>query len=115
MTHPLAIPQRADVDVLRDAFDSGRSIVRTEVWDRYRINDRRFRAAVSALRHEGYPIVTESSVGACYRRARTYAEVREFVAGEVLSRARQLESQARAMLDRAATEFGDAQQQELPL
>ena len=110
MRADIAVPRHPDVELVRSLLDAGHEIARDEAWSRWRLNDRRLRAAVSALRHSGYAVVTESSQGACYRKARTYAEVREFVDGELLNRARHLETQARAMLDRAASEFGAAEQ-----
>lgn len=99
----------ADVDVLRAAFDSGRAIARGEVWERYRIGDRRFRAAVTVLRLSGLPVIAESSEGSTYRLARTTGELEAFL-GELRSRARSLEEQIRALEAHAPAHFGQAEQ-----
>lgn len=110
MSHPLATPRRPDVETLRDVFDSGRSVAKAEVWDRYRMNERRFRAAVSALRASGYPVIADSAEGSTYRKARSAFEAEEFVEHELVSRARSLEEQARAIRDHLAEHFGPAEQ-----
>lgn len=113
MSHPLATAQRSDVDVLRDVFDTGRAIAKAEVWDRYRMNERRFRAAVSALRSSGYPVIADSAEGSTYRKARNASEAEAFVAREIESRARSLEEQARAIRDHLGEHYGPAEQMSL--
>lgn len=102
-------PRYSDVEVLRAVFGSGRSVVRGEVWDRYRIGDRRFRAAVRVLREAGVPVIAESAEGSAYRLARSPQELETFVA-ELRSRARSLEEQVRALEAHASAYFGDAEQ-----
>lgn len=109
MTHPLATPRTSDVELVRSVLASGRAIARAEVWDRYRIGDRRFRAAVRVLRESGVPVIAESAEGSAYRLARTTAELQQFV-NELRSRARSLEEQVRALEENAPRYFGQAEQ-----
>lgn len=110
MSHPLATPRRADVDVLRDLFIAGRELTKDEAWQRHRIGPRQFRAAVSALRLAGVPIVSSSSEGSVYRLARSASEAEEFVEREIVSRSRVLEQQARAIRDHSRAYFGAGEQ-----
>lgn len=100
----------ADIDVIRAAFDSGRAISRDEVWARYRINDRAFRRCVQLLRLDGYPVISTSEQGSEYRRARSQRELEDFVERELISRARDIEEQVRALRDSAPRHFGQAEQ-----
>lgn len=109
MSHPLATPRTSDVELVRSLLDAGHEIARDEAWARWRLNDRRLRAACSALRSSGYPVVTASEAGAAYRRARTAQELETFVA-ELRSRARSLEEQVRALETHAPAYFGNVEQ-----
>ena len=100
----------ADIDVLRAAFDSGRAIARGEVWERYRITDRAFRRCVQVLRLSGYPVISTSEEGSEYRRARNAAELDDFLERELISRARDIEEQIRALREAAPAHFGQAEQ-----
>lgn len=100
----------ADIEVIRAVFDSGRAISRDDVWTRYRINDRSFRRCVSLLRASGYPVISTSEQGSEYRRARGQAELDAFIESELVSRARDIEEQIRALRESAPTYFGRAEQ-----
>jgi len=111
MTRPdIAVAQRADLEILRAAFDSGRAIARDEVWNRYRIGDRPFRRCVQLLRHDGYPVISTSEQGSEYRRARSEHELEEFLERELVSRARDIEHQIRALRESAPRYFGASEQ-----
>lgn len=109
MRPDIAVPRHPDIELVRSLLDAGHEIARDEAWARWRLNDRRLRAACSALRSSGYPVVTASEAGAAYRRARTAEELETFVA-ELRSRARSLEEQVRALETHAPAYFGDAEQ-----
>lgn len=109
MSHPLATPRTSDVELVRSLLEGGHEIARDEAWSRWRLSDRRLRAACSALRASGYPVVTASEAGAAYRRARSPQELDAFVA-ELRSRARSLEEQVRALETHAPAYFGSAEQ-----
>lgn len=104
-----ATAKDADVACLRRAFDDGHQYTKDSALSGFGIPERRFRAAVSALRHEGYPVISESGQGSTYRRARTYAELEHFIATELNPRANDLMAQARQLRDHAREHFGAAQ------
>lgn len=109
MSHPLATPRTSDVELVRSLLEGGHEISRDEAWPRWRLNDRRLRAAVSALRLSGYPVIASSGAGSTYRRAHNQAELDGFLA-EIESRARSLEEQIRALRESAPRYFGRAEQ-----
>lgn len=92
-----ATAKQSDVAVLRTAFDRWQRLTKDEAEKAYGIPERRFRAAVAALRAEGYPVVSWSSEGSTYRKARDIAELDLFLDSEILPRIRKLEREARAM------------------
>jgi hypothetical protein len=92
-----ATAKDTDVAKIRELFDAGIALTKEIARERYIIPDRRFRAAVAALRAEGYPCVSWSSEGSTYRKARDIAELDAFIDGELLPRIRKLEREARAM------------------
>lgn len=94
-----------DVGVLRIAFDGGECLTKTEGLAIYGIPDRRFRAAVSSLRHEGYPVIAQSDGGSTYRKARTEAELDIFIRSEIDSRAMDLLAQSKALRTKARDWF----------
>jgi len=100
-----------DVALLKALFGEGRELTKQVALDRYRIPARRFRAAVSELRRQGYPVVSWSIAGSVYRRAASEAELDAFVRAEILSRATDLFSQATAMRREARAHFEPIQQQ----
>ena len=92
-----ATAREADVDVLRRAFESGGELARDTAHLSLGVPERRFRAAVAALRAEGYPVISASEQGSRYRKAKDIAELDAFIDGELLPRIRKLEREARAM------------------
>jgi len=104
-------PRERDVRVLEVLLvDEKRELTKDEARRRWGLPDRRFRAAVSELRLRGVPIVAMSSEGSTYRLAKTEQEAEAFVESEILSRARVLEAQARAIREHLAERFGVAEQ-----
>lgn len=107
-------PRERDVRILEVLLvDEKRSLTKEQARARYGLPERRFRAAISELRLRGVPLVAFSTEGSVYRLARTEAEATEFVEAELLSRARVLEQQARAIRDHLAERFGEAEQMSL--
>lgn len=110
-----ATAREADVEVLRESFERG------DVWTKVRerdlvvctggaeLPDRRFRAAVAALRDEGTPIVSWSEEGSAYRLARSLEEADRFVDHELIPRFRKLERQARRIREKSRTYFNVTQ------
>lgn len=87
----------ADVAVLRHSLEHGAAWTKTQAEQSLGIPERRFRAAVAALRAEGYPVVSWSEEGSTYRKARDRAEVDRFIDTELIPRMRKLEFEARSM------------------
>lgn len=98
-----------DVALLRALFAEGRELTKAIAKDRYHIEPRAFRAAVSELRRRGMPIVSYSTPGSTYHLARDEREAEAFVAAEIMSRATDLLEQARAIRAHARDWF-DPQQ-----
>lgn len=92
-----ATAKEADVARVRDLFDKGAALTKERAVAIHGIPERRFRAAVAALRAAGYPVVSWSEEGSTYRKARDIAELDLFIDSELLPRMRKLEREARAM------------------
>ena len=98
-----------DVALLKVLLEEGRELTKAVALEKYRIPARRMRAAISELRRQGYPVISHSSAGSTYRRARSEAEAEAFVASEVMSRATDLLEQARAIRAHARSFFAPIQ------
>jgi hypothetical protein len=98
-----------DVTRLRLSFDEGTAWTKDAALRQWGWADRRFRATVSRLREEGYPVISVSEQGSVYRRAANRAELEQFIDRELLSRTRDLEAQIRALRDGADKHFGPDQ------
>ena len=103
-------PRERDVQIVRILLEEGRALSKDEVRSRWGLPERRFRAAVSALRIEGYPVISDSTEGSTYRKARNEDELERFIAGELVSRTRVLEQQIRALRESAPRYFGVSEQ-----
>jgi hypothetical protein len=103
--------QPIDVRLVRTLLDEGRSLQKAEVKRRWGIEPRKFRAAISELRRQGYPVVSWSTAGSVYRKAHDEAELEAFLKAEILSRATDLFTQATAMRRDARAHFEPIQQQ----
>lgn len=91
------IPIEGDVLKLRDSFEAGSEWTKDAAAVHFDMSERRFRAAVAALRATGYPVVSYSEEGSTYRKAKDVREVDHFIDTELLPRMRKLEAEARAM------------------
>lgn len=100
-----------DVALLRALFGEGRELTKAIAKDRYHIEPRGFRAAVSELRRQGVPVVSRSSAGSTYRLAKSEEEAETFVAAELMSRATDLLEQAHAIRAHARDWFAPIQPQ----
>lgn len=87
----------ADVLLLAGVFDRGARLTKPEARARYGLGERRFRKAVNALRHDGYPVVSDSDAGSVYRKATSASELTTFRERELRSRAMDLLEQDRAL------------------
>jgi len=111
-----ATAREADVEVLRDAFESGNAYTRQQAHLELAIGDRQFRAAVSELRAHGYPVVTElddENGKAVYHKARSREELEDFIEAELWSRATDLLEQVHQLRGHAPEHFGEAAQSRL--
>lgn len=102
----------SDAYRLRESLEFGSEWTKDEATRAWGWGERRFRLAVTALRESGYPVISTSEAGSVYRKARSREEVEEFVSRELISRARNLEEQARRIRAAADKYFGSPQ---LPL
>lgn len=94
-----ATASRRDIVQLREAFERGGEMTKEVAAKTLKIPERRFRAAVSALRHEGYPVVSFSEKRSKYRKAIDDAELDEFIRTELESRAFDELAQVKALRD----------------
>lgn len=94
---------------LRQSFDRGAELTKAEAQRMWGWNERRFRARVSQLREEGYPVISLSEQGSRYRKARDRRELDDFIDRELVSRTRDIEAQIRALRDGADKHFGTPQ------
>lgn len=92
-----ATAEDGDVEKLRGSFERGAAWTKQQAATTLGIPDRRFRAAIAALRLEGYPVVSWSEEGSVYRKAHDRDELERFLMDEVHSRRMKLERQERAM------------------
>ncbi len=98
-----------DVALIRDAFERGQELTKDLALSLFDITDRRFRLAVNALRHRGYPVISESAQGSTYRRARDLDDLRAFIAREIRPRAVDLLEQEHQLKEHAGEHFGVGQ------
>jgi len=98
-----------DVTKLRESLERGAQWTKDAAKRTWGWNERRFRAAVAELRQHGYPVISSSEEGSVYRKARSRAEVEEFIERELVSRTRKLEEQIREMRRAADKHFGSDQ------
>lgn len=103
-------PRERDVQIVQALLDGKRELTKEFMQARQRMEPRRFRAAVSELRRRGYPVVSDSAEGSTYRKAKTQEELEAFIEAELVSRARVLEGQIRALREAAPRYFGVAEQ-----
>ena len=104
-------PRERDVRILAVLLvDEKRSLTKDLVRKRWNIPERRFRAACSELRLRGVPIVSWSAEDSAYRMAKDAAELDAFIEHELVSRARVLEGQIRALREAAPRYFGVSEQ-----
>lgn len=99
-----------DVEVVRVLLEEGRELTKEETRRRWGVPERRFRAAVSALRLEGYPVISGSTEGSTYRKAISMTELDSFIDAELVSRTRVLEQQIRELRQSAPRHFGVSEQ-----
>jgi hypothetical protein len=99
----------SDVVAIQGAFEAGQQLTKDDASRIYRIPERRFRAAVAAMRANGYPVVSWSEEGSTYRKAKDIAELDLFIDSELLPRMRKLEREARAMRTRGRDHFNPTQ------
>jgi hypothetical protein len=85
-----------DVALVRTLLEEGRELQKTDVAKRWHIPDRRFRAAVAALRIVGVPVVSFSEAGSTYRLAKDVDELEHFI-NEIRSRRAELDAIVRAL------------------
>lgn len=97
------------IALLRGVFDRGARLTKAEARARYGIGERQFRASVSALREQGYPVVSSSEEGSTYRKARSESELEVFIHAEIDSRAMDLLAQSKALRARARDHFPPVQ------
>lgn len=100
-----ATAHEGDVATLRAAFEAGSALTKELAMFTYAIPERRFRAAVAALRAEGYPVVSFSEAGSTYRKAKDADEMERFIDTELVPRYRKIENEARAMRTRGRSYF----------
>lgn len=106
-----ATAKTEDVERLRASFESGSEWTKDLAHHHFGWNERRFRAAVEALRDEGMPIVSWSEKDSTYRMARDAAEADRFVDTELVPRIRKLERRARRIRESKSRYFTTHQQQ----
>jgi hypothetical protein len=85
-----------DVALLAALFSEGRALTKDVGRTRYGIAERRFRAAVAALRLTGMPIVSFSEPGSTYHLAHDEGELDHFI-NEIRSRRDELDAVVRAL------------------
>lgn len=96
-----------DVETLRRSFEQGVVWTKEQAAAGLGIPERRFRAAVAALRAQGYPVVSWSEEGSTYRKAKDVKELDLFIDSELLPRMRKLDREARAMRNVGRTHYAN--------
>jgi len=98
-----------DVSRLRESLERGAELTKADANRMWGWHERKFRATVSRLREEGYPVVSWDEQGSRYRKAHDRAELEKFLDTVLLSRVRDLETQIRVLREGAERHFGSDQ------